>query len=214
MSRNFTDKSIWNVLAQNGLNAINIATLGVFNTDTRVSVSYTSAQDSFLRTWFTQAEFAAFPGLTLAANGTLFGGLYQIVQVDSTANASFAAVGRVAYIKNTAAGSLVPQVTTEDVATANTEVAGIFLNTVLPGNFTAICIAGKVNVLCKASISNGSPAEGDSMFSGGGSGTVDDLATNVAWSTLLLGRFIGTALAQPANGATTPVQIRGILGMY
>lgn len=210
---NFADKMLYNIaLANNGLNNINVSALGNINTDARLPItSYGSLDDLGKRCWVEAPNIGL---VTFTTNGTLFGGYYQLVQVDSTALASNVAVGRVAYIKNTAAGNAGFVVTDESVATANTEVAGIFLNTVTPGNFCAICIGGKVNVRLKSTISNGSPIEGDALFSGGGSGTVDDLATNVTWATSLLGRFIGNALAIPVSNTTIAMQIRGVLGIY
>jgi len=213
---NFTDKSLYNIaVANGGLNNINVSNLGQISTIVTGigggTISYGSLDDVGKRCWVEAANIGL---VTVTANGTLFGGLYQLVQVDSTALASNVAVGRVAYIKNTAAGNAAYQVTDESVATANTEVAGIFLNTVTPGNFCAICIGGKVNVKLKATISNGAAAEGDSLFSGGGSGSVDDLTTAVTWGTNLLGKFLGTALAVPVNNTTIAMQIRGVLGIY
>jgi hypothetical protein len=207
------DKHLYNVaLANGGLNGMNATAPGQFSTDTRLPfTSFGSFEDVGKRIWVEAPNIGL---VQVTANGTLFGGYYQLVQVDSTALASNVAVGRVAYIKNTAAGNAAFQVTDESVATANTEVAGIFLNTVTPGNYTFICIGGKVNVRLKATISNGSPLEGDSLFSGGGSGTVDDLATGVTWATSLLGRYLGNALAVPASATTIAMQIRGTLGIY
>ena len=61
--------------------------------------------------------------MTVTANGTLFGVYYQLVTVDSGAAAGNVAVGKVAFIKNTAAGNPLFTVTDESVATATSEVA-------------------------------------------------------------------------------------------
>ncbi len=212
MAFNFTDKSLWNIAKANGgLNNINVSTVGLFNTDTRLpTVSYGSFDDLGKRQWIGPNEIA---DVTVTANGTLFGALYQLVTVDATALAANVAVGKVAYIKNTAAGNKAFTVTDESVATATSEVAGIFLNTVTPGNVTAICIAGKVNVLLKNPITNGAAAEGDSLFAGGGSGTVDDLTAGNA-TLANLARFLGIALATPVSNTIIAMQFRGIFGVY
>lgn len=214
MAFNFTDKSLWNIaLANGGLNNINVANLGVVNTDTRLpTVSYGSLDDLGKRQWVDQASIT---GVTATANGTLFGGLYQLVTVDSGATAGNVAVGKVAYIKNTNAGRAAYTVTSEDIATgASNEVAGIFLNSITPGNIGAICIGGTVNVKLKNPITNGGAAEGDALFAGGGSGTVDDLTLASVFSTLFLNKYLGFALAVPVSNTTIAMQIKGILGVY
>lgn len=214
MAFNFADKSLWNIaLANGGLNAINVPNLGVINTDTRLpAISYGSLEDLGKRIWVEAPNISL---VTATANGTLFGGYYQLVTVDSGATAGNVAVGKVAYVKNTAAGNTAFTVTSEDIATgASSEVAGMFLNSITPGNIGAICIGGKVNVKLKNPITNGTAAEGDALFAGGGSGTVDDLTLASVFSTLFLNKYLGTALAVPVSNTTIAMEIKGILGIY
>jgi hypothetical protein len=214
MAFNFADKSLWNVaLANGGLNNINVSNLGVVNTDTRLpTTSYGSLDDLGKRIWVEAPNIGL---VTNTTNGTLFGGYYQLVTVDSGANAADVVVGKVAFVKNTAAGNTAFTVTSEGVATgASNEVAGIFLNTITPGNIGAICIGGKVNIKLKNPITNGGAAEGDALFAGGGSGTVDDLTLASVFSTLFLNKYLGYALAVPVSNTTIAMEIKGILGVY
>ena len=220
MPKMFTDKMIFNSLANLGLNAINVTSLGQVNQMLSAAgitggvPNYGSQADVGLRAWFTAQDFLTNSRYMNTTNGTLFGGLYQLVKVDSAATAGNVAVGKVAYIKNTTAGNQAFTVTSEDIASSNSEVAGVFVNTITPGNLGAIVIAGKGNVLLKTGLSNGGPAEGDALFAGGGAGTVDDLALGVAFSTLQLNKYLGFALAVPVSATTIAMQIKGILGIY
>lgn len=141
----------------------------------------------------------------------LFGGAYQIVQLDSGATAANVDYGLVAYIKldsgvtqgalpETAYANIV--VTDESaggVSIVKSLFAGVFLNAVTPGNFGLIWVgAGRATVLYKASLTNGSPALGDNIATGGGSGTCDDAAANTTAPT---GLYIGQAVTVPVGGA-------------
>ena len=220
MPRNFTDKQIFNALANLGLNAINVSSTGQLNQMLSSAgipggvPIYGSQEDRSLRAWFTARDFLTGSRYMNTANGTLFGGLYQLVLVDSGATAANVAVGKVAFIKNTTAGNQSYSVTSEDAASSNSEVAGVFINSITPGNYGAICIAGKVNVLLKNPITNGSAAEGDALFAGGGAGTVDDLTLASTFSTLFLNKYLGVALAAPVSNTTIAMQLRHIFGIY
>jgi len=213
VTRNFTDKSISNPgLLQ--LNNINVATLGQLNSLLQaagVTISYGGVDDLGKRLIVSEADAVDW---TLAANGTLFGGMYQAVQVAATAAAGNVAVGKVAFFNNAAGSAAGFVVTDESVADNNGEVAGIFINTITPGNFGFIQVAGKVNVLLKNPITNGAPAVGDALFSGGGSGTVDDLTLASVFSTAFLNRYLGFAIALPASNTTIAMQLRPIFTRF
>jgi hypothetical protein len=218
--RNFTDKQLFNVLANLGLNGVNVASVGQLNLLLSAAAipggvpNYGSGFDVGDRIDMRATDFLSGSRYFVAATGTLFGGIYQLVKTDSTSLGANLALGKVAFLKNTTAGRQAFTVIDESVATANTEVAGIFLNTVTPGNFTFIQIAGDVNIQLKTGLSNGAPAEGDALFAGGGSGTIDDLTPGVTFNTVQLSRYLGVALAVPVSNTVILMHIKGILGIY
>lgn len=204
MPRNFTDKSLW--LGGNiQINNINVASLGEYSLVAPGSIPYGSQDDWGKRVELSNAEITNYTNTT---NGTLFGALYQLVQVHASASASNVQTGRVAFLKNQAAGSNVPVVTDEAQADADSLVAGVFLNAITPGNYGAICVGGKVNVKYYTTLTVATPAVGDLVGTGAGNGTVDDIA---AHSGNVTGRVIGVAVATaPTAGSTLPIRLRPI----
>lgn len=152
-----------------------------------------------------------------APGTTLYDGAYQWVQLDSGATAANATAGLAAFIKldsGATQGALpetayaVPTVTTEDQASDTALFAGVFLNPTTfngqaneptPGNWCFIFVgAGRAAVKYKASLTNGSPALGDNIVVGGGSGTFDDASAQTVAPT---GLAMGKAATIPAGGA-------------
>ena len=214
MPLNFSDKSIWgaNLSSGFGLNNFNqpftgqVSASGPGNQTSQPS-TYASNSDQGKRLWVPQNEIANF---TYTANGTLYGGMYQMVQVSASATAANVAVGKVAYILDGSQGSYI--VTDEAHATSTAMIAGIFLNTITPGNFGFIFVGGgKVNVLPKASLTNGTPAIGDNIVAGGGTGFVDDAAAKTVAPTAL---FLGTAITLPAGSTAFPIWMKSPIGLY
>lgn len=208
---NLSDKSLWNVQGSNyGINNINVATLGELNAimaAAGATIAYGSQDDLGKRVAISEA---GAPSYTYTPNGTLYGGVYQMVQLSSAATAGNVAVGLVAYMLASGASGYV--VTDEAHADSTALFAGIFLNTVTPGNYCAICVGGKVNAAFKNPITNGAPAIGDNVVAGGGTGHVDDASAQTVAPT---GLAIGKAVAAPASGVTSIIRIHdAFIGRY
>lgn len=165
------------------------------------------------------------PGTKQGTYGTksgnpLFGGAYQIVQVDSGATAANVDYGLCAYIKldsGVTQGALpetsYQNIVVTDEASGGVSVtkslfAGVFLNAITPGNFGIIWVgAGRATVLYKSSLTNNSPALGDNIVTGGGSGTFDDAAANTTAPT---GLYIGQAVQTPVGAAYGVIYSRNL----
>jgi hypothetical protein len=201
MPRNFTDKSLWNP-ANPAINNVNVPTLGEVNSlfaAAGLTIAYGSQDDLGKRIIFSDAEIGTY---TYAPNGTLFGGMYQVVQVDAAATAANVAVGKIAFLKQASYGGYV--VTDGAHATDIGLIAGVFLNSITPGNYGVICIGGKVNVKFAGALTNGAPAVGDNIAATGAAGLADDLSAS---STAPTSRCFGLALAVAAANATSAVWI-------
>jgi hypothetical protein len=104
-------------------------------------------------------------------------------------------------------------IVTMDEPTNAAMIAGIVLNAVTAGNFGWIQITGKANVLFRAATTKGAPAIGDGVVAaaagaGASVATADVLADATGITSLTLSRFIGTAIAAPAGGAVSLVQLK------
>lgn len=204
MPINFTDKSLWNV-ANPAINNVNVATLGEINSVLNaagVTVNYGSQGDLGKRIVFTEAEVANY---TYATNGTLYGGIYQAVLVDSGATAANVARGKVAFLK--VSGASTYSVTDQANADSVNLVAGVFLNSITPGNYGIIQVAGKVSVKVTTVTSH---ALGVALVVGAtGDGTVD-VATAPT-----VNNMIGNALVDPATtGTIYAAQTKFLFGRY
>jgi hypothetical protein len=197
--RNFTDKALW-LTGNVQVNNINVTQLGQISTVAPGPINYGGQDDWGKRVEISNDSIATYTNTT---NGTLFGALYQLVQVDSGATAANVKTGTMAFLKDQAAGNGVPVVTSEDVQTGG-QVAGIFLNSITPGNYGAICVAGKVNALFASSLTAGQNA-GDIVGFGKGSGALDDIAVATGGWT---GKSIGTAIAAPATSTISTIRLR------
>src|SRR5271165_207182 len=140
--------------------------------------------------------------------GTLYGGRYERVLLDSAATASNVQIGKLAYLKSigalegpspaSSAGGL-SSVTDISHALASDLVAGVFLSSLTPGQYGFIQTSGRATVYGKASLTNGSPAVGD-MLTAGALGTVDDPTQSTALTYALQSLVVGVALQAPASG--------------
>ena len=210
MPVNYTDKSIWNVLTPgNGLNNVNVTNVGAINSIMAANgavINYRSQSDLGKRICFTNAEIATY---TYTPNGTLYGGVYQLVQVDSGATAASIGTGLLAYLQFAKRSTYT--VTDVSHADATSEVAGVFLNTITPGNYGFIFVGnGYVTGSFKASIANGSPAAGDNVVAGAASGFMDDAAAQTVAPT---GLFVGRAVTAPASSTKSVIYIDHQLGI-
>lgn len=202
-SRNYVDKSLWNV-ANGALNAVMVATIGELST-LLANITYGSQQDIGKKIAVSNSDIGAYTNLT---NGTLFEGVYQVVQIDSAATVASCGVGMIAY--HLFSNSAINVVTDVAHATSTSIPAGVFL-TPLPvaGDFTVIFVGGgRVNVAFKAGITNGAPAIGDNVVVGVTGGFVDDAA---AGSTTPTAVFLGHATTAPASSTTSPVYMNNII---
>lgn len=198
--RNFTDKALW-LNAGVQVNNINVSSLGQISTVAPGPVNYGGQDDWGKRIEISNDDIKTYTNTT---NGTLYGALYQMVQVDSGATAANVKTGTMAFLKDQVAGVGTPVVTSEDKATAADIVAGIFLNAIAPGNYGVICVAGKVNALFAGSFTNAGGAIGDLVGAGKGSGALDDIAAKGGTVT---GYVIGEALAAPVISTTVAIRL-------
>lgn len=146
-----------------------------------------------------------------------YGGVYQYVQRHPD-DATTSVVGQLAFFPdftdNEADDESTPAIVTTleaDGSTANAlKVAGVFLtDDVTPGNWTVIQIAGSVQALFRAVLSQaatkGCPVFAAAAGAGADNGTLDVLGSGdpVLFSdaVLLLARFLGTAAETPVGGA-------------
>jgi len=205
-TRNYVDKSLWNV-ANGSLNGVNVATIGEIST-LLGGITYGSQGDLGKKIAVSIDQIGSY---TFPATPALYEGVYQIVQVSSTAVAGSIFAGAVAYHLFGAGASQTQNVVT-DVSTATSTVlpAGIFLNAVTPGNYTVIFIGGgRVNVSFKTGLTNGAPAIGDNVVAGAAGGFADDAAAGtVAQTPLFLGNAVG---AVPASATVSLIYMNRIL---
>lgn len=143
----------------------------------------------------------------------LFGGAYQVVQVDSGATAANVAYGNPAFIRldsGVTQGAL-PEtsyqnmvVTTADIQSqvggSSNLFAGVFVNAITPGFFGLIfCGAGRA--ACSiASGNSGSTALGVPVLTNGAN---SNFITAAATNTALVPANVGTAVAPVVNGGYT-----------
>jgi len=212
--RNFVDKSLWNT--QLAVNNVNVPTVGQVNSlfagigGLPGAPVYGSQGDLGKIICLSDAEAAAFSFLT---NGTLFGGLYQLVQLDSGATSANALVGMAAYMLDTAtggatgAGGQTYTVTDSAHALSTSLGVGVFLNTITPGNFGFIQISGKATVQYTAAVTDTNIGDAV-LFAGTTAGTFNAVAAATAVTDAVLSTFLGNAIQAPANGALKTVLMK------
>jgi len=203
--RNFVDKSLWNT--QLAVNNVNVPTVGQVNSlfagigGLPGAPVYGSQGDLGKIICLSDAEAAAFSFLT---NGTLFGGLYQLVQLDSGATSANAVVGMAAFLLDTAtggatgAGGQTYTVTDSAHAAGSGHTVGVFLNTITPGNFGFIQISGKATVQYGAAVTSVSISS--SLVSGSATAGAWD-AIVAATTGITLGQVMGVPIQAPAAAA-------------
>lgn len=151
-----------------------------------------------------------------ATANQLFGGAYQWVQVDSGATAANVAAGRIAFFKLDPGGTagLQPEtgytnmvVTSQDQADSNNLWAGVFLNSITPGNWGFIFVgAGRVEATYASSVTVGGPAIGDVVgVKASGAGLWDDIS-----ATVLGPLALGIAVVTPVANGTSAVYMPNI----
>jgi hypothetical protein len=215
MPLNFTDKSFWNAAFQ--INGTNVTTVGEINAmlaAAGVPVNYGSQQDLGKRIALADSEVAAYQN---TANGTLYGAVYQLVYVDPGATAANVKTGTVAFLVDKTpstgaanSGALVYAVSDQSHADSTSLPAGIFLNSITPGNYGFIAVHGKVNALFTTI---GTAGIGAGVFVGAtGNGTVDTGSAAVTMATI--GTYLGNAIVAPVTLTQTPIQMKTLLGRY
>jgi hypothetical protein len=143
--------------------------------------------------------------------GTLYGGLYQCVKTSATALAN-PSRGRLVFWDTTAAEDTYQVCQDETQNGGLPEFAGVLLNTVTPGNYTWIQIAGRATLQLRASITSATRFIG---WSGAGSGvdnaTADGIAANASFTPALITGLLGLGEAVAANGALAIVNLRNLI---
>jgi len=142
----------------------------------------------------------------------LYSGLYQYVQVLSTATAAPAQGVAAFWSSLTNAQNYI--VTTDESAPDSGLFAGVFLNPVTKGNYGWIQVGGIATVQYKTTIANGAPAIGDVIIidTAGPSNKFDDPTAQSTAATIALTEIkaiVGTAITLPANNSLGQVLLRG-----
>ena len=136
--------------------------------------------------------------------GTLFGGIYQYIQILLTATAA-PVRGALCYWSDYENGI----VTTDPVATNAARLAGWFISAtanMTKGNYCFIQIAGKTSMLFKSTITKATPAIGDLVIADGAtSPTVDILADATSITSPTLKLVAGVAITTPVNNSISLV---------
>lgn len=165
------------------------------------------------------------PGTTPGTYNTpsglpLFGGAYQIVQVDSGATAANVAYGNPAYIRldsGVTQGAL-PETSYQNMVVTTADIqnqiggstnlfAGVFINAITPGYFGLIfCGAGRAAVSI-ASGNGGSTSVGVGILT---NGATSNFITAAATNTGLVPANVGQAVGPVINGGYTPAYFPNI----
>jgi hypothetical protein len=217
IAKNFTDKSLFNPAFK--LNNVNVPTLGQINSLLQaagVILGMGGQDDIGKRLCIADIDG---PDWSLAATGTLFGGIYQAVQVDAGATAANIFPGAAAYLLDTATGGGANSgsngyvVTDSAHALATNLGCGVFLNAITPGQFGFIQISGKATV--KYTAAPASLVAGCAVvFKGVTAGTFDTVLDATAITGALLSAFVGNSIQAPAANALGTIFIKTLLGRY
>jgi len=184
-------------------------------------IPYGSQQDTGKRIVLTENDLqgpqaAQFVNTTI---GQVYGGIFQVVVVDTAATASNVAVGKAAFLLDTQAGggansgALNYVVTDEAHAASTSHICGVFLNSITPGNFGVIQVHGKANVLYDNVLTSTLVAGSSVILKGGGLGTWD-ITIATALTTANIGLYIGHPLEAGAINTLKRAYLRGIFGRY
>ncbi len=182
---------------------------------------YGSQGDLGKRIVIADAEFASNPLYTQAANGTLFGGVFQPVYIDPAATVANLTTGKIAYLKDITptggvadSGAKVYCITDSAHADAASLIAGVCLTpTVTAGNYTVIQVHGKVNIQFTATLT-GTGAIGSPVIAGGATAGTADVPAAGSPTYATLGQYLGNAIVAPTNAGLTAVQLKTFLGRY
>jgi len=220
MPRNFTDKSLWNP-ANPALNDVNVTILGEVNSffanlGATSAPQYGSQDDNGKRVVFSEADLASG---SLYLNSTLqqlYGGIYQVVFVDSGATAANIGPGLAAFALNTGTvsgtGAINYCVTTADQAVSVQHMIGVFLFAATPGNYTVIQVHGKCPVQYIATVT--ATTAGSTIILSGTAGKFDAPTQSGSPTLAQMGTILGNAISAPANGAIGTVLMRNLDGRY
>ncbi len=134
--------------------------------------------------------------------GTLYGGVYQYVQVPSTATAT-PVIGNIAFWTDPT------KMTVNADAAANSVQMGVFINAITKGDYGWVQIGGLASVLFKTSITKATPAIGDLVIYDQTPSAKGDILADATNLTSVLARsFIGRAWnTAPVGGAVSEVII-------
>lgn len=211
---NFVDKSFWNP-GNIALNNVNVPIVGEVNAmfaAQGLQINYGSQDDLGKRICIQEREAIAY---SLTTVGTLYGGIYQLVQVSSAATAANVAVGKAAFLQDGAAnvGAQGYVVTDEAHEDAVGLIAGVFLNSITPGNFGFIQVHGKASVLFNGVLTDNTLGD-IVVVKGAGDGTFDAIAAGTAVTSVIMSKYIGNAIQQPVISVLKTVQMRPLFGRY
>lgn len=211
---NFTDKSLWNP-GNIALNNVNVPTLGQVNAmfaAQGLQINYGSQDDLGKRIAVAERDALSY---SLTTVGTLYGGLYQLVQVSSAATAANVAVGLAAFTLDGAAnvGAQGYVTTDESHADAVGLIAGVYLNSITPGNYGFIQVHGKATVQYRAAVTDATV--GDVVIvQGAGTGVFDSLAAATAVTDVVMSKWVGNAIQLPVNSLLKTIQMSILRGRY
>jgi hypothetical protein len=212
MFRNFVDKSSWNALSNGGLNNVNVQTLGELNLIMLAAgaiIPYGSQGDLGKRFLLDEGGAAAASYL---AQGTLYGGIYQPVQLDPNATTANAVQGCAAFILDSGAANYV--VTDYAHATATSLCCGIFLNTITPGYYGFIQVHGKASALFGATLTSATAGGSVLVNATNANGTFDNVVGATAITGANLGLWVGQSIVAAAASTLSTIYMKILCGRY
>jgi len=214
--KNFSDKSLFNP-GNVFLNNVNVAAIGQINSLLQaagVTIGMGGQDDIGKRIVLADVDG---PDWSLASVGTLFGGIYQLVQVDSAATGANIFTGAAAFLLDTAAGGAANSgsnnyvVTDSAHALGTSHCVGVFLNAITPGNFGFIQISGKASVLYGAAIASASLAA-TVLAASATAGAFDNVVAAITGITLA--QAIGVPIQVPVVSTLKTIQMFGLRARY
>lgn len=227
MPRNFSDKSFWNP-ATTKVNYSSVAIPGETNSlfqnlGLPCPPEYGSQDDVGKRGVFTEVDMVPIASSQFlnSTGHALYGGIYQLVLVDSGATAANIGPGKAAFFLDTlsaagsaaGSGALAYAVTSEDQAIAINQFCGVFLYAATPGQYTFIQVHGKALVQYRATVT-ATTAGGTIVVQGAGTGVFDCPTQTGSITLATYGTVIGNAISTPTNAAIGTVQMRNLQGRY
>lgn len=213
ITKNFTDKSLWNP-GNVALNNVNVATVGEINAmfaAQGLPINYGSQDDLGKRIVIAETDALSW---SLTSVGTLYGGMYQLVHVNASATAANVGQGKTAFFLDgtSAAGAKIYDVTDGANFTAIGQIAGVFLNSITPGNYGFIQVHGKTTVKYIATVT--ATTAGSAVIPSGTAGLWDAPTQSGNPTFLQINQILGVSISNPANGALGTVQMGILRGRY